>query len=110
MVQNSAAAMHHALCGRAQADLQKIRQGPMSLIRRACLRDKAGRPCLKSASRSARPTFGRRLCQRGRKALQIKPRKIGNVAHSESADGGHGVADHSCQAALRRTRRQAVIW
>jgi hypothetical protein len=84
---------------------QKIRQGPMSLSRRACLRDKAGRPCLNSASRSARPTFGRRLCRRGRKALQIKPQPcpVG------TGGCGHGVADHSCQA-LRRTRRQAIIW
>jgi hypothetical protein len=41
---------------------------------------------------------------------KIKPKKIGNAAEAESADAGDGVADHSCQAALRRTRRQAVIW
>ncbi len=41
---------------------------------------------------------------------KINPKKLGNTAEAESADAGDGVADHSCQATLRRTWRQAVIW
>jgi hypothetical protein len=41
---------------------------------------------------------------------KIKPKKIGDAAEGRIGGCGDGVADHSCQAALRRTRRQDVIW